>query len=172
MIRLATNDDREEIIQLIDAVLREYGDQIFLDDADADLHDIAANYFASGGCFWVLELDQSIVGTHATRPDTNSPGVCLFRRLYLHPDFRGTRWGSELMQVTIDWARQHGFAQVQFWSDTRFARAHRFFEKFGFKRDGRVRQMNDGYQPYEEYFFSLAIQSPPRGEPSRSAGPI
>ncbi len=157
MIRLATGDDGESIIALIDSVLREYDDQIFLDGADRDLLDIAASYFAVGGSFWVLEEAGRIAGTHAARPD-DEPGVCVFRRLYLAPALRGSTRGRELMQVTIDWAREQGFSKAHFWSDTRFARAHRFFVKLGFERDGRVRQMNDGFQPYEEYYFSLRLE--------------
>ena len=157
MIRLATGDDQPAIIELIDTVLREYGDRIFLDDADADLLNIPAHYFAGGGSFWVLEMSGRVAGTHATLPDPDTPGICRFRRLYLDPALRGTGYGHELMQLTIDWARQRGFHQVQFWSDTRFSRAHRFFEKFGFRRDGRTRAMTDGFEPYEEYFFSLDL---------------
>jgi len=157
MIRLATGDDQNAIIGLIDSVLREYDDQVCLDGADSDLLNIPVNYFAQGGSFWVLEIDDAIVGSHATLPDPVTPGTCRFRRLYLDPHLRGTRWGHELMQVTIDWARQSGFERVHFWSDTRFARAHRFFEKFGFRRDGRQRAMTDGYQPYQEFYFFLEL---------------
>ena len=61
------------------------------------------------------------------------------------------------MQVTIDWTKEAGFARVEFWSDTRFERAHRFFEKFGFERDGRIREMFDGVDPYQEYFYFLDV---------------
>lgn len=61
------------------------------------------------------------------------------------------------MQVTIDWARDTGFERVEFWSDTRFERAHRFFEKFGFQKSGEVRDMTDSVVPYSEYFFFLEL---------------
>ena len=61
------------------------------------------------------------------------------------------------MQLTIDWARERGFREVRFWSDTRFERAHRFFEKFGFQQDGRVREMHDSHEPYSEYYYSLQL---------------
>jgi RimJ/RimL family protein N-acetyltransferase len=157
MLRLATGDDSGELVQLIDSVLREYGDRIHLEGADSDLLDLPANYFASGGAFWVLELDGRICGSHATRPSPDSPEVCNLKRLYLAPHLRGTHWGSELMQVTIDWAEHHGFRRIEFWSDTRFERAHRFFERFGFRKDGRVRDMDDGFMPYAEYFFFLEL---------------
>jgi RimJ/RimL family protein N-acetyltransferase len=56
------------------------------------------------------------------------------------------------MQVTIDWAKEQGMRRVEFWSDTQYLRAHRFFEKSGFTITERVREMHDGLQPFRERF--------------------
>lgn len=163
-IRLATNADCDGIVELIDGVLKEYGDRICVSPggSEADVLDVDAGYRAKGGEFWVLEKSEDgagrIVGTHATRPDPEKPGeVCTFKRLYLDAGLRGTNWGRDLMQVTIDWAREQGFKRVEFWSDTRFERAHRFFEKFDFQKSGEVRHMTDSAVPYSEYYFSLDL---------------
>jgi putative acetyltransferase len=58
-----------------------------------------------------------------------------------------------MMQWAIDWAHEHGMRRIEFWSDTRFTRAHTFFTRLGFQRDGRLRTMDDGWLPYQEYFF-------------------
>jgi putative acetyltransferase len=90
-------------------------------------------------------------------PEAARAKVCIFRRLYLEAALRGGPWGARLMQWAIDWARAHGMHRVEFWSDTRFTRAHAFFARFGCQRDGRIRSMDDGYRPYQEYFFFLAL---------------
>lgn len=154
-LRPAVNQDSGQIIELIDSVLREYDDKVCLDGCEADLLDIEVNYLAKGGMFWVLERNGQIVGTHAALPWSESSGACHFRRLYLHPSLRGTKWSAVLMQVTIDWAIEHNFQLVEFWSDTRFHRAHKFFTKFGFTPDGRTRVMTDGIDPYSERYFAL-----------------
>lgn len=163
-IRLATPKDVDGIVAVIDGVLIEYGDRICTTPggSEADVLDIEAGYRSRGGEFWVAETIDAgvsrIVGTHASRPDPDRPAeVCTFKRLYLHRDFRGTNCGRELMQVTIDWARDRNFKRIEFWSDTRFARAHRFFEKFGFQQTGEERQMTDSVVPYSEYFYYLDI---------------
>jgi len=158
-IRLATNSDCDGIIALVDGVLIEYGDRICLDPggSEADLQDIEGGYRAKGGEFWVLEHQQRIVGCHATRPFTEDQAVCTFKRLYLDTTLRGTSCGHVLMQATIDWARQESFRRIEFWSDTRFERAHRFFEKFGFQKNGKSREMNDSALTYWEYFFYLDL---------------
>jgi len=61
------------------------------------------------------------------------------------------------MQWAVDWAKSADFDRVEFWSDTRFSRAHRFFEKFGFETDGTTRDMDDGFEPYSEYFYWMNL---------------
>jgi putative acetyltransferase len=152
-LRPATAADAPGIIALVDGVYHEYGDRVHLEDADKDLLDVGAHYGALRGECVVLASGARIVGLHAVVPLADQPGVCTFRRLYLAPQLRGTGWGTRLMQWAIERARELGFRRVEFWSDTRFARAHRFFERLGFERDGRARTMHDAWEPYEEYFF-------------------
>lgn len=160
-IRSATNADCNGIIALVDSILGEWDDSVCLENAESDLLDIETNYFAKGGAFWVLTVDehdeQRIVGSHGAMPGGESENACHFRRLYLHPDLRGTQWSHRLMQTTIDWGREQGFERVEFWSDSRFDRAHRFFSKFGFQRDGRTREMHDSHESYDEHFFFLEL---------------
>ena len=61
------------------------------------------------------------------------------------------------MQWAFDWASSHAQTRVEFWSDTRFTRAHKFFRRLGFEHDGRVREMHDGLMPYSELFFSREL---------------
>ena len=86
-------------------------------------------------------------------PDDTRHDVCFLRRLYLEQALRGSEWGGRLMEWTLEWATAHGARRVELWSDTRFERAHAFFRRYGFRQDGRTRDMNDGVEPYEERFF-------------------
>jgi len=156
-LRFAVPEDREAIMALIDSIYREYGDRLFPDGADRDLLDIASHYFTAGGAFVVLDDAGQIRGTHAVLPIAARPGVCHFYRLYLDPALRGGAWGRRLMEWAIDWTRANSMQRVEFWSDSRFTRAHAFFKRFGFQPDGRVRDMEDGAMPYREYFFCLNV---------------
>jgi len=153
LLRIATESDVSGIVALVDAAYREYGDRVHLDDADRDLLTAHTNYAAMGGEFVVLVAGEQIVGTHAIVPLAAPPGVCTFRRLYLAAELRGTGAGEQLMQWAVARAVELGFRRVEFWSDTRFVRAHRFFAKYGFVRDGRTRTMHDSWEPYREYFY-------------------
>lgn len=158
-LREATKADQAAVVDLIDRVYREYGEKICLEDADSDLLDLEGNYLRKGGCFVVLEGPQGIVGSHAVLPIDLDTGLCTFRRLYLVPELRGSGTGVELMTWAIDWAKQAGLRRVEFWSDTRFERAHRFFERLGFIKNGRVREMDDGHDPYREFFFYRELEA-------------
>ena len=160
-LRLATEHDQPQIVALIDSIFREYDAEVCLEGAEADLLDIQLNYVSRGGVFWVLEqveLDgqAQIVGSHSAIP-LEEPRKCTFKRLYVAEHLRGTPWTRKLMQVAIDWAKAREYEQVQFWSDTRFGRAHRFFAKFGFRQTGEIRHMKDSTEPYSEYSFVLDL---------------
>ncbi len=152
-LRPASNADGESVTQLIESVYREYGDRMHLQQADRDLLDLENAYAGRGGSFVVLEGAQGIVGCHATLPLDSEVKCGTFRRLYLAHDLRGHGWGDVLMSWAIDWALQAGWKRIEFWSDTRFTRAHRFFGRFEFQKTGEVREMHDSYEPYSEFQF-------------------
>lgn len=163
-IRLASTDDGPSVVELVRQVLAEYGETICLADggAEADLQTIDASYFGvtrfgRSGAFWVLATGRRVIGTHAALPCSADPDVCVFKRLYLDSAYRGTESGQQLMQVTIDWAIEQRFKRIEFWSDVRFSRAHRFFTKFGFERTGKTRTMSDSFIPYQELQFRKII---------------
>lgn len=156
-IRRATNPDCPRIIKLIDQVLMEWDDRVCLDGSELDLTDVENSYWKANGGFFVLEVQSEIVGTHGILPVNASQSVCTFKRLYVDPRYRGTGAGADLMDWNIEWAQQQGFKKIEFWSDTRFERAHRFFEKLGFETTGEKREMHDSHHVYWEYYFSKKI---------------
>lgn len=158
-IRPAIISDSEALIALIDGVYREYSDRICLENYDADLLEVSKPYVEQGGAIVVAcEENGTIAGVHAAVPIQNQPGLFTFRRLYVAPPYRGvTPVGRLLMQWAIDYARARGAHRIEFWSDTRFKRAHRFFEKFGFQTTGETRECNDSWVPYWEYFYYLDL---------------
>ncbi len=159
-IRQVKPSDSKVLIELIDSVYREYGDKICLENFDSDLLRVPDIYHEQGGEIVVAELANGpIAGVHAVVPLSIQLGLYTFRRLYVLPQYRGTtRVGYSLMHWAIEYAQQASASRVEFWSDTRFKRAHRFFEKFGFSKTGEVRQCEDSWEPYSEYFFYLNLK--------------
>lgn len=143
--------DKPGIIALIDAIFREYGDRVRLDGSEADLNDIPAHF--APGHFMVLHDSGDIRGTVAVARDTSRPEVYLLKRLYLHPDLHGSGWGGRLLDWAQETALQGGGTRVELWSDVRFARAHAFYAKMGYRHSGCTRTMHDAWEPYTEYHY-------------------
>lgn len=163
LIRLAERNDQPQIVRLIADILREYGDTICLDNCDSDLLDLQKNFTTAGGAFWVLEEVGQIIGTVAITPSedilNDQVSTCLLKRLYLHQKHRGADWGRKLMQTAVDWAQSQGFRRLELWSDTRFSRAHNFYQKFGCTMTGATRTIHDTYVPFDEYQFRFELSA-------------
>ena len=154
----AQNSDKDRVVTLIESCYQEHGDQVILNGADSDLLNLEGNYRGRAGEFIIVEdQQQTIVGCHAVVPLDQQSQACTFRRLYLHKSLRGMGLGQALMQWALEWARSHGFQRVEFWSDTRFERAHKFFLKAGFLTENTNRKLDDGIQPYSEFFFWIDL---------------
>ncbi len=106
-----------------------------------ELHGLASYYAAAGGALCVAEVDDAVVGVIAVRPlEGRCWEIC---RVYVDPGLHGAGLGHAL----LDWAERHAIAagadRLVLWSDTRFDRAHRFYEKRSYVRHGAVRVLND-----------------------------
>jgi putative acetyltransferase len=49
-------------------------------------------------------------------------------------------------------AREQGAGYVDLWSDVKFETAHRFYERRGYSRDGRTRELDDESDTVEYHF--------------------
>lgn len=143
--------DKDGIVALIDEIFREYGDKICLERCDADLLEIEKRY--EQGLFRVLADDEKVWGTVALKLDSDTPGLAYLTRLYLDSTLRGSHWAEKMIEWVRQTARERKMQRLAFWSDTRFERAHAFYEKHGFLRDGTVRTMDDAWEPYDEFYF-------------------
>lgn len=154
VLRPFTPEDQSVVIALIDSIYTEYGDCICLENCDSDLLDVPANY--ANGRFMVLVDGDALRGTVAVKQNPEHPDACYLKRLYLHAGLRGGRWADRMLAWAVGAARELGMKRIEGWSDTRFTRAHAFYAKHGFTQ-GAVRTMNDGWEPYEEFYFSRGI---------------
>jgi GNAT superfamily N-acetyltransferase len=118
-------------------------------DVDAEMpeyHALASYYEEHGGALWTAEADGIVVGMIATRPVTDGAGDdCIWEicRVYVHPALHGGGLGHRLLDVAEANAVASGATRLMLWSDTRFARAHRFYEKRSYVRSGGIRALAD-----------------------------
>ena len=138
-IRPGRDADAAGFIALIRECWGEYPSITFdLDGEVPELRALASYYAAAGGALWTAEdAAGRVVGMIALRPHPEGAEIC---RLYLSPAQRGTGLAERLLSLA---AAEAGPVPLVIWSDTRFTRAHRFYEKQSFLRSGPIRPLQD-----------------------------
>jgi GNAT superfamily N-acetyltransferase len=141
-LRPGRDTDGPALIALIWSCWRAYpGIRMDVDREMPELHALATYYASQGGALWVAETDGAVSGMVATRPSENANWeIC---RVYVDPALHGTGLGHALLDQSERHAITAGADRLLLWSDTRFDRAHRFYEKRSYVRHGAVRVLND-----------------------------
>ena len=137
-LRRARNSDSEGVIALIACVFAEYeGCVLDVDLEEPELRTPAGSFTR----FWVLEHAGEIVGCGGLVD--HGPGGVELKKLYLDSDVRGRGHAREIAGLIEEYAVAVGAPWIELWSDTRFLAAHGFYEKCGYRRTGRTRDLND-----------------------------
>lgn len=141
-LRAGRDADAVGFIALITACWAEYpGCVMDLDGENPELRALATYYAGKGGALWAAEQAGRVVGMVATKPlGDGSWELC---RMYAAAETRGSGLAQTLIAAAEGHARSHGATAMKLWTDTRFDRAHRFYEKCGYLRDGPIRALDD-----------------------------
>jgi GNAT superfamily N-acetyltransferase len=141
-IRLGQDTDGPAVIALIWACWSAYpGIKLDVDGEMPQLRALATYYTGQRGTLWVAESDFGIVGMIAVHPmDETTWEIC---QVYVNPRLHGSGIGQELLDHAERHAITAGAERLALWSDTRFDRAHRFYEKRSYVRHGPVRVLHD-----------------------------
>ena len=149
-----TAADVAAVVALIGRVYAEYG---FVYDPRIevpDLLDFDAHYTPPRGAFFVVRERDAIVGSVGVeRVDAR---VAELHRLYLDADRRGRGTGRALVERVLAWCRGHDIPELILWSDTRFDRAHRLYQRLGFTQTGE-RTLPDDINDTREYRFDRPV---------------
>ena len=142
-IRPGRDDDSAGIVALITACWSEYpGCVMDLEHENPHLRAPATHYTGLGGSLTVAEDEEGrVVATVSTLPVPN--GDLELKGLYVAAPHRGTGLARQLLRTVETRARDRAAASLILWSDTRFTRAHRFYERAGFIACGAIRALDD-----------------------------
>ncbi len=141
-IRYAEDSDYKALCNLIGTCFAEF-EGVFLDleNLDADLFNLRSNYEAKGGEVWVAEKAGQIVGCIGYTPEGQK--MCELKRLYILNEMRGSGLAVRLLRLVELAVKSRGDNIINLWSDLRFERAHRFYEREGYVRQKECRILND-----------------------------
>ena len=130
-VRMATNDDCENVRNLVFGILREYGLEPDRGGIDKDLDDIEASYINRGGLFEVIEnKDGKLLGTVGLHP-INDKQIEL-RKMYFLPELRGRGIGKITLKRMITAAKEMGCDQLVLETASALKEAIGLYTKFGF----------------------------------------
>jgi GNAT superfamily N-acetyltransferase len=141
-IRPGRDADADGFIAVICACWGEYPSIIVdIDGELPELRALASYYAGKGGALWAAETDGRIVGMIGVTP--HADGAWEVVRLYMLQTYRGTDLAPRLLATAEAHARSAGATRFVLWSDTRFDRAHRFYEKRSYVRRGPIGVLKD-----------------------------
>ncbi|TCZ59761.1 GNAT family N-acetyltransferase [Roseicella aquatilis] len=143
LIRPGRDGDAEDFVALIGACWSEYpGCILDVDGELPELRALASHTAGLGGALWAAECDGRVIGMVAAKPRPEE-AAWEIGRMYVLPEAHGTGLGAQLLQTAEAHALAAGAARLVLWSDTRFDRAHRFYEKGSYVRQGPIRMLDD-----------------------------
>ena len=154
--RDAVDADSEALIALIGGVFDEYpGCVMDVDGEMPELRAIASHFRRLEGRFRVAERAGSVIGCIGYAPLQNG-GVQL-HKLYVRSDCRRRGIGAALCDFVEALAAAREATHVELWSDTRFETAHRMYERRGYHRGPKARELHDKSNTVE-YFFCKELR--------------
>lgn len=144
-IRPARDEDGAALKALIGGCWAEYsGCDVPVEAEIPEIDALASSYAAKGGALWVGEAD-AVIGMVGVKPGENGPRISNWEisKMYVAAGARGGGLAQALLKLAEDHAQSQGASRAFLWSDTRFERAHRFYEKQGYIRIGGIRALHD-----------------------------
>jgi GNAT superfamily N-acetyltransferase len=154
-LRPVADDDSAALIALIGGCWSAYPGVILdVDGEEPWLRAPASAYLDWDGRMWVATRADVLLGCVGSRP--RGRGVVELKSLYVHARARRGGLGSRLTRLVEGEARSAGARRIELWSDTRFLDAHRFYQRLGYRRTGRTRDLDD-LSDTTEYEFARAL---------------
>lgn len=146
VLRPAADADSAALIELIGACFADYPGCVLEVDAEEPwLREPATAYAREGGRLTVATSDGQVVACAGYRHGQ-------VKNVYVAASARRAGLGSRLVRTVEDAARAAGANRIELWTDTRFLDAHRMYERLGYRRTGRTRELHDLSDTVEYHF--------------------
>lgn len=151
-LRDARDSDSEPLANLVATTFAEYPHCFFEWSEFPELRAPASHFTGKGGRLWIADAPGGgIAGSLGVLPVPEQNAVEIFK-VYADPAFRGSGLAQALFEQALGFAQTGGYSEMMLWSDTKFARGHRFYEKLGFVRWPGERYLGDVSFTWEYHF--------------------
>lgn len=135
-IRKVEKRDEPYLADIIRAVFEEHmapkDGTVYSDPTTDHLYDLFQN---TSSILWVAEMDHQIVGCCGIYPTEGlPPETAELVKFYLSPAARGRGIGKQLIEKSIQSAKELGYKKIYLESMPQFSRAVDFYNSLGFKQ--------------------------------------
>lgn len=103
-------------------------------DDQPDMLDIVGEYINKGGNFWIAKNGDTLIGTIGIMP--YGADIAVLKKFFVYEEFQGEphHLGRRLYNELLAFARENGFKTILLDTPHNTHRAHKFYEKAGFRR--------------------------------------
>jgi putative acetyltransferase len=135
LIRNINKSDNPLIAAIIRKCLEEFNANkcgtVYFDDSTDHLYEL---FQTPNSVYFIAEEDEKILGGGGIFPSKGLPAdTCELVKMYLVPEARGTGLGANIINKSIEFAKQQGFKRIYLESMPELKRAISVYEKFGFE---------------------------------------
>ncbi len=134
-IREIQPEDNPKIAKAIRDVLIEFGvPKVGTAYADKILDTLFEAYQFNKAIYYIIEKDGEIFGGAGIKQlDNFSGNVCELQKMYFSPDARGIGFGSKMMGICLQKAKEFGFEKCYLETLPYMEDARKLYRKVGFK---------------------------------------
>lgn len=150
--------DTDEIIALVLHCQNDGTRPLVSVEDQPELLRIKEEYIDNGGSFWVAKENGKVAGSIGLMNKGN--GLCILKKFFVYEPYRGKphNLGQHLYAVFLDFAKTHGFSKIILDTPKNTDRAHRFYEKSGFRKIEKEELPVQYDYPYDDSdFFCLNL---------------
>jgi putative acetyltransferase len=134
-VRLIQKQDNAQVARLIRNVMTEFravGEGYSIGDPEVD--DIHGSYRTKRSCYYVIALDNKMVGCGGIGPLAGADKfTCELRKMFFLPETRGIGLGRRLLLLLMDEARKRDYRKCYLETLDRMWRANELYQKNGFQ---------------------------------------
>ena len=134
-IRLIEKQDNAAVADIIRLVMTEFqavGCGYSIDDSEVD--DMHTAYAPDGSAFYVVELNDRVLGCGGFGPLTGADReTCELRKMYFKSELRGLGVGTKLLKICLEDATTAGFQRCYLETMDSMEQARRLYGGHGFK---------------------------------------
>ena len=154
-IETYTEADREEIIALVLHCQNDGTRPAVSVDSQPELLHIKEKYLDGGGGFWVAKENGRVAGSIGRM--MCGGGLAILKKFFVYEPYRGRPYhlGRRLYQTLLSFSKEKGVKKIILDTPKNTDRAHKFYEKAGFRKIKKEDLPVDYDYPYKDSDFFL-----------------